>query len=416
MSNINLNAYDKLHAAFDYALQVKNHPNGGGGIVVHLQNGDELTCNYSQTDAPRSFTSFSFTRTNEQKDLNNDTRAVFKQAVIDIFGTSIDDVPKKVRDAMNLSKFDNKGRPLTARRILAVNKAIDAELKAFAKKFGITGGAAPEIISIVAKNSGLVGIDDPAGEYKTRAKRHATASIATHIVTSAKEHMNSTQFDKDFCRGTTLSLGGKKVNTRNLDEAHDKIVRFITGRKNDTFNTVDEQTRRKAYILMSVMHQGVFACLMTGTQYAFDPEAKVPKFDASSISKYGGRQNNGFSVTKDKAGTITIKGVVVHSGRLSLQMSSDAQNVETKVSDTDGAYSKTEGVIKISAADLEKLASADWEKFDTTQMKATDTNNTLPDRFKEAADMIPEEYKFTGTVEVVTKTHVNSLHDLDDLI
>ncbi len=415
INNINWNALDKLNAAVTYAQDLKNHPQGGGHVVVHLQSGDELACDYSRTDAPKSLTSFAFSRTDEEKRLNNTTRDVFKQAVIDIFGTRIEDVPKKVRNAMNLGKFDGAGRPLTARRILAVNKAIDAELKAFAKKLGITGGAAGEIASVIARNSGLIGINDPAGEYKTRANRHATASIATHIASDAKKHMSTTEFDKDLRRGMSLSLGGKRIDTRNPAEVHNKIVRFITGRKNATFDNVDEQTRRKAYILMSMLHQGALACFMTGTQNAFDPEGKEAMFNASEMSGYGGHQSNGFSVTKDKAGNITIKGFVVHSGRLMVNMMSDAQHPVSKMSDTDGVYSRTEGIIKLPAADLDKLADADWTKLDMTQIQATDTNRNLPDRFTQAADRLPADYKFTGTVEVSMKTCVNSLHDLNEL-
>jgi hypothetical protein len=73
--------------------------------VVLLQNGSTLTCNYSETDAPRGLFRPG-SRKQEQKDLNNATRAAFKQAVIDIFGTSINDVPKRVRDADGFAKFE----------------------------------------------------------------------------------------------------------------------------------------------------------------------------------------------------------------------------------------------------------------------------------------------------------------------
>ena len=67
VSNINWNALEKFSAATAYAQNVKNDPNGGGAVVVHLQNGRQLTCNYSQTDAPKSLMHFSFTRTDEEK-------------------------------------------------------------------------------------------------------------------------------------------------------------------------------------------------------------------------------------------------------------------------------------------------------------------------------------------------------------
>ena len=125
ITNINWNALGKFNTAAAYAQQVKDRPNGGGATVVHLKNGRTLTCDYSRTDAPKSLTRFSFTRTNEEKRLNNETRDAFRQTVINLFGTRIEDVPKKVRDAMNLGKFDGAGRPLTARGILAAG--IDGE-------------------------------------------------------------------------------------------------------------------------------------------------------------------------------------------------------------------------------------------------------------------------------------------------
>ena len=57
------------------------------------------------------------------KQQNNDIRAVFKQAVIDMFGGE-SRIPESVKKAMVMSDYD-KGKPLTARRILAVKTAID---------------------------------------------------------------------------------------------------------------------------------------------------------------------------------------------------------------------------------------------------------------------------------------------------
>ena len=94
VTSINRAALEKFYAATTYAQQIKDEPTArGGDSVVHLQNGDTLICNYSETDAPRGLFRPGSRRQN-QKDLNNATRAIFKQAVIDIFGTSINDVPK----------------------------------------------------------------------------------------------------------------------------------------------------------------------------------------------------------------------------------------------------------------------------------------------------------------------------------
>ena len=65
-----------------------------------------------------------WTRTNDQYTVNDRTRRLFRRAVIDMFGGE-SKIPDSVKDAMLLSDYD-RGKPLTARRILAVKNAIDA--------------------------------------------------------------------------------------------------------------------------------------------------------------------------------------------------------------------------------------------------------------------------------------------------
>ena len=62
-------------------------------------------------------------RSQTNKDENNVARDLFKQAVIDMFG-GMSNIPKNVMDAM-LMKDYGKGKPLTARRILAVQAEVE---------------------------------------------------------------------------------------------------------------------------------------------------------------------------------------------------------------------------------------------------------------------------------------------------
>lgn len=58
------------------------------------------------------------------RDMNNETRALFRESVVGIFGGE-DMIPANVREAMEIGEDDdNRGKPLTARRILTVQKAI----------------------------------------------------------------------------------------------------------------------------------------------------------------------------------------------------------------------------------------------------------------------------------------------------
>ena len=62
-------------------------------------------------------------RDGQNKARNNETRNLFRQSVNDIFGGA-KNVPATVKEAMQLADYDNQGKPLTVRRILAVQAAI----------------------------------------------------------------------------------------------------------------------------------------------------------------------------------------------------------------------------------------------------------------------------------------------------
>ena len=64
---------------------------------------------------------------------NNDIRAAFKKAVIDMFGvTRVDQLPESVQTAMKLEDYD-QGKPLSVRRILSVKAAVDQQLAGLTK-------------------------------------------------------------------------------------------------------------------------------------------------------------------------------------------------------------------------------------------------------------------------------------------
>ena len=418
MSNINLNALDKFNAAASYAQDIHDNPTGGGDVVIHLQNGEELACNYSQTDAPRSMKHFLFLRSGGEKRLNDETRAVFKQAVIDIFGTSINDVPKSVQDAMELKNFNNSGHPLTARRILAVHTAIQAALvsplETKAQQLGITGAAAGKILAATGADSELTNAEDLASAFKERANRNATASLATHIASRAKCDFDYSNFGTDIRRGTVITLGETTLTTNDAAEAADKVVQFLTGNANATMKNVDETTRRKAAILMSILHQGTIACIQTGVNNEFDPTGKETRLGASAPTSFNGHQVTSFAVTKDANGNFAITGNVTCTGRLLLKLG-DGDKAENKVTERTGAFAKYTGKITLPAADLDKLANADWTQIDMKPINDVDSNNSIDDRFQKAADMIPDEYKFTGSVDVSFNLHADGIYEMTEL-
>ena len=78
------------------------------------------------SDKAGGFTAIFRSRAN--KAANNETRDLFKSAVAETFGGEWN-IPENVRAAMKMNDY-GKGRPLTARRILAVKTAIDSAITA----------------------------------------------------------------------------------------------------------------------------------------------------------------------------------------------------------------------------------------------------------------------------------------------
>ncbi len=104
------------------------------------------------------------------KRANDDTRAVFMRAVSDMFNGNI---PENVQKAMKLNDF-HCGRPLTARRILAVREAVLAE--AAARQI-------PDAIAAINRDQPKPGLQLTKDQMKLATelfKKHASVSAGIH--------------------------------------------------------------------------------------------------------------------------------------------------------------------------------------------------------------------------------------------
>ena len=120
-----INGYNDAFKAFtDFATQAK-----GGSTIAQISD-EKNAVGGTGPLAGRTIvakTGFDFIgnvgRRQASRDVNNAVRDLFKQAIADMFGGP-DKIPESVRDAMKMADF-GKGKPLTARRILAVKTAVD---------------------------------------------------------------------------------------------------------------------------------------------------------------------------------------------------------------------------------------------------------------------------------------------------
>ena len=167
--------FDKFVKFADDAVAV-----GKGKTIAKLGGEDPLAGRTiaTQTDDKVG----AFIRKGSTKKQNDAVRDLFKQSIIDMFGGA-SKIPQSVKDAMLLSDY-GKGKPLTARRIMAVKEQVVIALRDLE---GCTGRAISE-----AANAGLFeGINDEEKErrielIKTAVKhcfndKDAFEIVATHL-------------------------------------------------------------------------------------------------------------------------------------------------------------------------------------------------------------------------------------------
>ena len=121
---LDVNGYNSVFRSFVGFAQEKVDANQAKAVadahINRLNGRNILAITRSDTDEVHKWL-----RTNDEYIVNDRTRNLFRKAIIDMFGGE-SKIPASVKDAMLLSDY-NAGKPLTARRILAVKAAIDAD-------------------------------------------------------------------------------------------------------------------------------------------------------------------------------------------------------------------------------------------------------------------------------------------------
>ena len=120
---LDINGYNAAFKAFtDFAQQKMDAGETKAVARGEVQNKvfDGRVIKAATTDK-----AYAFTRSADEKYFNEVAREQFKRAIIDMFGGE-SNIPESVRKAMLLGDYGS-GKPLTARRIMAVKNAIDAD-------------------------------------------------------------------------------------------------------------------------------------------------------------------------------------------------------------------------------------------------------------------------------------------------
>ena len=253
---------------------------------------------------------------------------------------------------------------------------------------------------------GITRYADNLGDFRTRMNEFSTASQTTNIVSQLSKQSaapgSPTAFEKDLARtlkvrmpdGTLLANG-----EQNLAAGKDKILQTITGDTTTTFESASPTDKMKARIVMTVMNQSCNAITLTAFAQSLnrDPTGKMPPF---SFSERNDTRVEEHSIRREENGDITVT-LKYRANTDFLTVAKDGKPEHLRLDDA--SYIEYEMTTRIPAANLDKLAQADWSKFDCGPVSSAD-DNSYSGVFI-ATNRIPPEYRFEGTVE--SHVHVN---------
>ncbi|MBQ4385885.1 MAG: hypothetical protein II823_08235 [Kiritimatiellae bacterium] len=306
----------------------------------------------------------------------------------------------------------------------------EANLEAFAPNpvpFQVKGAAAQQITDVLMDNSDLRNDPDATSKLRSRMNAIAKSEITVHIADQIGVKLlgkgkdgtpfvnlgkMDTSFDKDIMRDVGWTIDGRPV-PKDPKVARDMLARFVSGNENATYDEADNELKTKVHILMGCMHQGVSACAMEGTGFAFndkpDPLARLNGNEHPD----GGKKTQSFALTRDDSGNIVIDHKVHFAGGVLMQITNGGDRLLQKKTDKNGGMDY--GIkITIPQADLDRLGSADWTHYDPTQVNQALGDTNLPNRFSTAENLVPDQFRFTGSVDVTCEIRATSLHDLGE--
>ncbi len=208
--NLDITQLNNLQKFTRFAFSsVENDPNVDKVKVAQL-TGDAVIRNDS--DKPGFFGSLFRSRANRQ--LNNQTRDLFKQTIAKLFGGE-ESIPQEVKDAMHFSRFDGKGRPLTAKRINETKSAIIN----FLSRKEASAGLSPLQMGMVLNTSATV--DQYLKSDRSEIVTGATASIndvdgdddnnvinTKNTIKEAPKPQNNFRAELDQLKAKATKLGG----------------------------------------------------------------------------------------------------------------------------------------------------------------------------------------------------------------
>ncbi len=214
------------------------------------------------------------------------------------------------------------------------------------------------------------------------------------------------QFAKDIIRKFDINLPGGIKMSNDFNEARNQIAQLVTKNSNATYANLNGMLKRKAHIVMSLISQQTIKAATDGIALGLDPNLNRTVFNVTSnqdLNKYT------FTLTIEADGSLLVDldTTLDMGGKCIYILNDDGMNY-TQYNQMAGSKASTTMQLRITKEGFDRLANADFAKFDNAiPMKAfKEAQGT--DKFGHAVNSLPPEYKFQpGEIECNTSFYLN---------
>ena len=286
---------------------------------------------------------------------------------------------------------------------------IDAELDKFKARpidTLFTGDGTKPVKDLVTVFKNSLAAKDPNLnadiEFNKSIHKYTTAGITTTIAQQIGEKFNpddeGTTFKLDIERLSSVYINGDRIPNGNFHNAREKMLRFVTGDDELTWDNATQAQKVKTNIILALCNQALNATPLNALSDTLNPNPKGDLcltfvHDADSV-------DFSYSVSKNSYGDIVIKAQQALPTPC-IVTNLAGEGMKMHMVDKARSRSKYEMEIILPSANLDKLANANWSKYDHKPVRdAGAGKNDNPAGHLNAAELIPQEFKFEGIVHV----------------
>ena len=244
-----------------------------------------------------------------------------------------------------------------------------------------------------------------ANDYASKNMAQTLAIVASKNLVTEKDDGKQMDFQKTHSQFARDLQSHYRFNFPNVAEPSfdykencDRIVQFLTGKTNVTYDTADTEIKKRVGILQSLLTQ--YTNSMAGL--ALSGSMAMPNSEQSYFILGEGGPGVDFNLSKDEDGNIKLD-VSCRNKAQAFIIYDDQGEAGSPINVKEGSYTEYKMSITLPKDNLNELAEADWTKVD--RQKINGFKGSIDDRIK----IIPEECRFKGTVTLAC--HFNIVED-----